>query len=157
MKRSVDRILTTHTGSLPRPPEVVDLLLAEEENRGAKAAELEAAVTAAVDDVVQKQVAAGVDIINDGEQGRPDYTTHVKDRLTGYDGPSSPPLGTNLDGFPELSQMLAQFASLLQNRPACSGPVAWKDWPAAEADILAWAGVRRKDEVWVLKENQPKA
>ena len=135
MKRSVDRILTTHTGSLPRPPEVVDLLLAEEENRGAKAAELEAAVTAAVDDVVQKQVAAGVDIINDGEQGRPDYTTHVKDRLTGYDGPSSPPLGTNLDGFPELSQMLAQFASLLQNRPACSGPVAWKDWPAAEADI----------------------
>ncbi len=136
MKRSTERILTTHTGSLPRPPEVVDLLLAEEENRGAQAAELEAAVSTAIDDVVQKQVAAGIDIVNDGEQGRPDYTSHVKDRLAGYDGPSSPPIvGTNLDGFPELSEMLAIFASPLQNRPACSGPVEWKDWPAAEGDI----------------------
>jgi 5-methyltetrahydropteroyltriglutamate--homocysteine methyltransferase len=136
MKRSTERILTTHTGSLPRPPEVVDLLLAEEENRGKQAAELEAAVAAAIDDVVQKQVAAGIDIINDGEQGRPDYTSHVKDRLTGYDGPNSLPIiGVNLDGFPELSEMLAQFASPLQNRPACSGPVGWKDWLAAEVDI----------------------
>ncbi|MFP6871296.1 MAG: cobalamin-independent methionine synthase II family protein [Nitrospinota bacterium] len=135
MKRSTERILTTHTGSLPRPPEVVDLLVAEEEDRGARAAELETAVTAAIDNVVEKQVAAGIDIVNDGEQGRPDYTSHVKDRLTGYDGPSAPPLGTGEEGFPELSEMLARFASPLQNRPACSGPVAWKDWPAAEADI----------------------
>ncbi|MDA0999092.1 MAG: cobalamin-independent methionine synthase II family protein [bacterium] len=135
MKRSTERILTTHTGSLPRPPEVVDLLLAEEENRGAQAAALETAVVAAIADVVQKQVKAGIDIINDGEQGRPDYTSHVKDRLTGYDGPSSPPLGTGEEGFPELSALLAQFASPLQNRPACSGPVGWKDWPAAETDI----------------------
>jgi 5-methyltetrahydropteroyltriglutamate--homocysteine methyltransferase len=135
MKRSAERILTTHTGSLPRPPEVVDLLVAEEKDRGARAAELETAVTAAIDDVVEKQVAAGIDIVNDGEQGRPDYTSHVKDRLTGYDGPSAPPLGTGEEGFPELSEMLARFASPLQNRPACSGPVAWKDWPAAEADI----------------------
>ena len=52
MKRSTERILTTHTGSLPRPPEVVDLLVAEEEDRGARAAELETAVTAAIDNVV---------------------------------------------------------------------------------------------------------
>ena len=135
MKRSTDRILTTHTGSLPRPPAVVDLLLAEEANRGAQAAELDRAVTAAIADVVKKQVAAGIDIVNDGEQGRPDYTSHVKDRLAGYDGPSSPPLGTGEDGFPELSEMLARFASPLQNRPACSGPVGWKDWPAAQIDI----------------------
>jgi len=136
MKRSTERILTTHTGSLPRPPEVVDLLLAEEENRGVRAAELEAAVAAAIDDVVQKQVAAGIDVVNDGEQGRPDYTSHVKDRLTGYGGPSSPPLGTGEEGFPELSEMLKRFASPLQNRPACNGPVGWKDWSAAEADIV---------------------
>ncbi len=135
MKRSTDRILTTHTGSLPRPHAVVDLLVAEEKDRGARADELDAAVEAAIEDVVQKQVAAGVDIINDGEQGRPDYTSHVKDRLTGYDGPSAPPLGTGEEGFPELSEMLARFASPLQNRPACSGPVEWKDWAAAEADI----------------------
>jgi 5-methyltetrahydropteroyltriglutamate--homocysteine methyltransferase len=135
MKRSTDRILTTHTGSLPRPPEVVELLLAEEADRGARAGELEAAVAAAIADVVQKQVAAGLDIINDGEQGRPDYTSHVKDRLTGYDGPSAPPLGTGEEGFPELAEMLARFASPLQNRPACSGPVGWQDWAAAQVDI----------------------
>ena len=116
MKRSTERILTTHTGSLPRPPEVVDLLLAEEKDRGAKAAELKVAVDAAIDDVVKKQAPAGIDVVNDGEQGRPDYTSHVKDRLTGYDGPSSPPIvGVNLDNFPELSEMLAQFEAEANN------------------------------------------
>ena len=134
MKRSTERILTTHTGSLPRPQEVVDLLLAQEEG-GADSGDLDAAVTRAIEDVVEKQAAAGVDVINDGEQARPDYTSHVKHRLTGYEGPSSPPLGTGEEGFPELSEILSQFASPLQNRPACSGPVAWKDWPAAQVDI----------------------
>jgi 5-methyltetrahydropteroyltriglutamate--homocysteine methyltransferase len=135
MKHSTERILTTHTGSLPRPADVVELLLAEEEHPGSRKAEFDDAVAAAIDDVVRKQVAAGIDIINDGEQGRPDYTSHVKNRLTGYDGPSSPPLGTGEEGFPELSALLAQFASPLQNRPMCSGAVGWRDWPAAAADI----------------------
>jgi 5-methyltetrahydropteroyltriglutamate--homocysteine methyltransferase len=135
MKRSSDRILTTHTGSLPRPPRVVELMLAEHKHPGAKAAELAEAVRRAVADVVEKQIASGLDVINDGEQGRTDYTVHVKDRLTGFDGPSSPPLGTGEPEFPELSAMLAYFASPFQHRPACSGPVAWKDFPALEADI----------------------
>src|SRR6516162_9771670 len=135
MKRSIERILTTHTGSLPRPPQVVELMLQEQNNPGAKAAELKAAVRRAVADVVGKQVACGLDVINDGEQGRTDYTTHVKDRLTGFDGPSSPPLGTGEPDFPELSAMLAYFASPFQHRPACSGPVKWKDFAALKADI----------------------
>ncbi len=135
MKRSTERILTTHTGSLPRPPEVVELLLAEQKEPGGRAAELAQAVRAAVAEAVRKQVACGLDIVNDGEQGRTDYTTHVKDRLTGFDGPSSPPLGTGEPDFPELSAMLAYFASPFQHRPACSGPVAWKDFAAVEADI----------------------
>ncbi len=135
MKRSTERILTTHTGSLPRPPKVVELLLEEQKRPGAKAAELADAVRRAVANVVQRQVACGLDVINDGEQGRTDYTVHVKDRLTGFDGPSSPPLGTGEPEFPELSAMLAYFASPFQHRPACSGPVAWKDFPALEADI----------------------
>jgi len=143
MKRSTERILTTHTGSLPRPPEVVELLLAKEA-RAVRASGFEAAVAAAIDHVVRKQVEAGVDVINDGEQGRPDYTSHVKDRLTGYEGPSSPPLGTGEEGFPELSEMLTRFASPLQNRPACSGPVEWKDWAAAEADIARAKSVLSK-------------
>src|SRR5262245_42048297 len=149
MKRSIERILTTHTGSLPRPPQVVELMLQEQNNPGAKAAELKAAVRRAVADVVAKQVACGLDVINDGEQGRTDYTTHVKDRLTGFDGPSSPPLGTGEPDFPELSAMLAYFASPFQHRPACSGPVKWKDFAALEAAIAlakaATAGAEAAD------------
>ena len=133
MKRSTQRMLTTHTGSLPRPAEVVELLLHEQEHPGAEAAKLKDAVRRAVAEVVEKQVACGLDIINDGEQGRTDYTTHVKDRLTGFDGPSSPPLGTGEPDFPELSAMLAYFASPFQHRPACSGPVGWKDFGALES------------------------
>src|SRR5919204_2236905 len=157
MKRSTQRILTTHTGSLPRPPKVVELLLAEQKNPGAKTAELAAAVREAVADVVAKQVACGLDVINDGEQGRTDYTTHVKDRLTGFDGPSSPPLGTGEPDFPELSALLAYFASPFQHRPACSGPVGWKDFPALEADIArakrAMAGSQAAE--WFMTSPSP--
>jgi 5-methyltetrahydropteroyltriglutamate--homocysteine methyltransferase len=135
MKRSTARILTTHTGSLPRPPQVVEALLAEQKHPGQHTAALEAAVASAVAEAVRKQVGCGLDVINDGEQGRTDYTTYVKDRLTGFDGPSAPPLGTGEPDFPELSAMLAYFASPFQHRPACSGPLAWKDFPALETDI----------------------
>jgi 5-methyltetrahydropteroyltriglutamate--homocysteine methyltransferase len=135
MKRSSERILTTHTGSLPRSPQIVELLLAEQKRPGSQTAALDTAVASSVADVVCKQVDCGLDVINDGEQGRVDYTSYVKDRLTGFDGPSSPPLGTGEPEFPELSALLAYFASPFQHRPACSGPVAWKDFPALEADI----------------------
>ena len=131
----MNRILTTHTGSLPRTLKVVELLLAEDKHPGARSAELRQAVREAVEHVVAKQVECGLDIINDGEQGRTDYTVHVMQRLTGYDGPSAPPMGTGDEEFPELAQLLKQFASPFQHRPACNGPVDWKDWPAAQADI----------------------
>jgi 5-methyltetrahydropteroyltriglutamate--homocysteine methyltransferase len=135
MKRSTDRILTTHTGSLPRTRKVIELLLAEQHNRGARKAELAAAVGEAIAHVVRKQIECGIDIINDGEQGRTDYTVHVLDRLAGFAGESTPPLGTGDPEFPELAQLLAQFASPFQYRPACTGAVTWKDWDAAQADI----------------------
>src|SRR6188508_1964578 len=130
-----DRILTTHTGSLPRTAKVVEQLIAEEKKPGTHRAELQAAVREAVAGVVRKQVECGLDIINDGEQGRTDYTVHVLKRLTGYEGESAPPMGTGEPEFPELAEILKHFASPFQHRPACSGPVAWKDWPAAQADI----------------------
>src|SRR3989442_14988667 len=136
MKRSRERILTTHTGSLPRPPQVVELMLHEQNNPGAKAAELKAGVRRAVADVVARQVACGLDVINDGEQGRTDYTTHVKDRLTGFDGPTAPPLATGEPEFPELSAMLASIASPFHPRPAAPAPLAWEDLPAVHADLV---------------------
>jgi 5-methyltetrahydropteroyltriglutamate--homocysteine methyltransferase len=135
MQRSTTRILTTHTGSLPRPAGLVQLLLEDQDKPGSNRAALEAAVRSAVAGVVQKQIECGLDVINDGEQGRTDYTVHVKDRLAGFDGPSAPPRGTGDEEFPELAALLKQFASPFQHRPACSGTIAWKDWPAVEADI----------------------
>jgi 5-methyltetrahydropteroyltriglutamate--homocysteine methyltransferase len=133
MRRSTNRILTTHTGSLPRPAKVVEQLLAAKQGKLSGA--LDEAVREAIADVIAKQKAAGIDIINDGEQGRTDYTVHVINRLTGFEGKSTPPLGTGEPEFPELAQLLSQFASPFQHRPACSGPVTWKDFAAAEADI----------------------
>ncbi len=147
MQRSTQRILTTHTGSLPRPRKVVELLLKDKKAGGADHAALDAAVRDAIAEVVGKQKSAGLDVINDGEQGRTDYTVHVIDRLAGFEGQSTPPLGTGEPEFPELAAILSQFASPFQHRPACSGPVAWKDFAAAEADIarskaaMASAGV----------------
>jgi 5-methyltetrahydropteroyltriglutamate--homocysteine methyltransferase len=135
MERSTNRILTTHTGSLPRPPALVQLLLEDQEKPGANRAELEATVRDAVASVVARQIECGLDIINDGEQGRTDYTVYVKDRLSGFEGPSSEPRGTGDEEFPELALLLKQFASPFQHRPACSGPIGWKDWPAVEADL----------------------
>ena len=89
----------------------------------------------AVAGVVRKQVECGLDIINDGEQGRTDYTVHVLKRLTGYEGESAPPMGTGEPEFPELAEILKHFASPFQHRPACNAPVDWKDWAAAQADI----------------------
>jgi 5-methyltetrahydropteroyltriglutamate--homocysteine methyltransferase len=135
MKRSSTRILTTHTGSLPRTAKVVELLLAEQKERGKHKTELAAAVREAVAYVAQKQIECGIDVINDGEQGRTDYTDHVLDRLTGYEGESAPPMGTGEPEFPELAEILKHIASPFQHRPSCSGDVTWKDWPAALADI----------------------
>ena len=143
MKRSTDRILTTHTGSLPRTARVVELLLAEQDHPGTRKGELNGAVRAAIADVVAKQVECGIDVINDGEQGRTDYTVHVLDRLAGFEGESTPPLGTGEPEFPELAQLLTHFASPFQHRPACTGAVAWKDWDAAQADIALSGGVMK--------------
>lgn len=149
MKRSTSRLLTTHTGSLPRPRQVVDLLLAEQKSPGARKAEFTAAVREAMTMVAAKQAECGIDVINDGEQGRADYTVHVLDRLAGFEGESSPPMGTGEPEFPELAAMLTFFASPFQHRPKCSGPVGWKDWASAESDIAlskqALAGVKAED------------
>jgi hypothetical protein len=135
MKQSTTRILTTHTGSLPRPQDLLNLLIEEQARPGTDRTALDAAIQRAVAEVVHKQAEHGLDVINDGEQGRVDYTVYIKDRLTGFDGESAPPLGTGDEEFPELAAMLRQFASPFQRRPACTGLVTWKDWPAVEADI----------------------
>src|SRR5947209_1295486 len=88
MQRSTERILTTHTGSLPRPESLVQLVYAREEGQRVDAAELANQVSAAVAQVVRRQAEAGVDVVSDGEMSKPGYATYVKDRLTGFEGES---------------------------------------------------------------------
>ena len=151
MKRSTDRILTTHTGSLPRPKDLLRLLQEREEGRLGDEAALAGRTRAAVLDVVQKQRATGLSVLNDGEQGRADYTIYVKDRLTGFAGESSSWPNPDVDEFPEWTEMARQFAPPFQKRPACTGPIEWKDWPAVERDIrnLSDATAGRSEEVFM--------
>jgi 5-methyltetrahydropteroyltriglutamate--homocysteine methyltransferase len=151
MRRSVERILTTHTGSLPRTEGLLDLLRDREEGRLSAAAALHDRTRAAVFDVVRKQGETGLAVVNDGEQGRADYTIYVKDRLTGFGGESSPWPNPDAAEFPEWTEMARQFAPPFQKRPACTGPVEWKDWPAVERDIqnLRDAAAGRAEEVFM--------
>jgi 5-methyltetrahydropteroyltriglutamate--homocysteine methyltransferase len=135
MKRSRERILTTHTGSLPRPHDLLGLLRDREDGRREAEPALHERTRTAVFNVVRKQTETGLSIINDGEQGRSDYTVYVKDRLTGFSGESLPWPNPDAEEFPEWTEMARQFAPPFQKRPACTGPVAWKDWPAVERDI----------------------
>ena len=83
MQRSRDRFLTTHTGSLPRPDDLIRMMYAKEEGVPVDRDALAARVKAAVAEVVRKQADAGIDLINDGEMSKPSYATYIKDRLEG--------------------------------------------------------------------------
>jgi 5-methyltetrahydropteroyltriglutamate--homocysteine methyltransferase len=151
VRRSTERILTTHTGSLPRPADLLGLLRDREEGRLSAAAALHDRTRAAVLDIVRRQGETGLSVVNDGEQGRADYTIYVKDRLTGFGGESSPWPNPDAAEFPEWTEMARQFAPPFQKRPACTGPVEWKDWPAVERDIqnLRDAAAGRAEEVFM--------
>ena len=139
MKLSTERILTTHTGSLPRPQQMLDLLLKQQQGELDDQSELNLSIRNAVADAVQRQVDCGLDVINDGEMGRVDYTVFVKDLLSGFEGESMPPIGSAGDEeFPELGELLRPFASPFQVRPACIGPVAWKGGPRSSAIWKIW-------------------
>lgn len=136
MKRSEARILTTHTGSLPRSPAQQEALLAREERRAFDPSALDASNRAAVSEVVKMQIDTGIDIINDGEQGRSQYATYVKERLTGYEGEPKVQAWDRLDDrdFPEYAKV-RPMGSQLMPQPVCSGPIAWKDFDAVHKDI----------------------
>src|SRR5437879_7640641 len=96
MQRSTDRILTTHTGSLPRPQSLVELMFARESGGPVDASALEAEVRSAVNAIVAKQRDAGVDVLNDGEMSKIGYSTYVKERLTGLGGSQTMDQGGNI-------------------------------------------------------------
>jgi len=152
MKRSTSHILTTHTGSLPRSPALQELLRLREEGRPLDRAAFAAGVRTAVADVVQQQIAIGLDVLNDGEQERSQYASYVKERLSGFEGErlirARPRLGDA--DFPDYVATHQSSTSLPQ--PACTGPIAWKDLEAVQRDIdtlKAAVGTPQVEEVFM--------
>jgi len=82
---STDRILTTHAGSLPRPPDLRDLVFAKSRGQAYDPATLERRLTAAVAEIVQQQIESGLDSVNDGELSKSNFTDYVQARLAGYE------------------------------------------------------------------------
>ncbi|HKW96073.1 MAG TPA: cobalamin-independent methionine synthase II family protein [Methylomirabilota bacterium] len=133
MKRSTDRILTTHTGSLPRPADLTTMLEALDTGAAIEPAAFEARVRRAVADVVRAQVEAGVDVVNDGEQGKVGYSTYVRHRLTGFDGQAAVAVRPDWADFPEAAARSERRSTIM--RPACNGPIDWKDRNAVQKDV----------------------
>jgi 5-methyltetrahydropteroyltriglutamate--homocysteine methyltransferase len=137
VKLSTERILTTHTGSLPRPPDLTRAL--ERRDRGGAGGPpegLAARVREAVAEVVRRQAEVGVAVVNDGEASKIGYSTYVKERLTGFGGqspPASPP--PEAEEFPEYTASTMEGQDDGPARPACDGPVSYRDREAVRADI----------------------
>ncbi len=135
MKRSSERFLTTHTGSLPRPDDLVRMMFAKEEGVPVDAAALGERIAAAVAEVVGKQVVAGIDIVNDGELSKPSYATYIKDRLAGFGGESHPLTYQDLVNFPEMARrVFGDPGRARRKTPGCNGPIAVHDAQAAKTD-----------------------
>ncbi len=132
----MSKIATTHVGSLPRSQEVVDFIFARERGETYDREAFDACMTAAVDETVRKQVAAGVDIVSDGETSKISYATYVKDRYTGFGGDSPRNAPADLKLFPGFLKRLADEGGTPQYaRPMCVGEVRSKGQGELEKDI----------------------
>jgi 5-methyltetrahydropteroyltriglutamate--homocysteine methyltransferase len=148
MTLSTDRILTTHTGSLPRPKPLAEVLLKRERGEKIDAAEFEAQTTNAVNDVVDKQVTAGIDIVNDGELSKPSYAMYIKHRVSGIEAdPRAAEKGkavmTYLDML-EHPDFLARFKAWdTIPFPGCVGPLRYSDRTGLDRDLAHLAAATK--------------
>src|SRR5713101_4119793 len=136
MKRSTERFLTTHTGSLPRPEDLVRMMYAKEEGVPVDPAALGARIRSAVEEVVHKQAGVGVDVVNDGEMSKPSYATYVKDRLDGFGGTGNTFVYQDLVEFPNLAKrVFGDPGRSRRKTPACNAPIGVRDPRAAREDV----------------------
>jgi 5-methyltetrahydropteroyltriglutamate--homocysteine methyltransferase len=136
MQRSTERFLTTHTGSLPRPDDLIRTMHAKEAGVPVEPAALAERVRAAVAEVVKKQAAAGIDLINDGEMSKPSYATYIKDRLDGFGGTGNTFVYQDLAEFPRLEKrVFGDPGRSRRKTPACNAPIGLRDPQAAATDV----------------------
>jgi 5-methyltetrahydropteroyltriglutamate--homocysteine methyltransferase len=143
MQRSTDRIITSHVGSLVRPPDMLDMLRARSHGQPYDKGAWDARLREAVTEIVKQQADAGIDVINDGELSKPMFADYIADRLNGYEGENpNPNMFVNHsqrpDPFPGFTAWRASQPILttggIMRRPMCVGPLSWKD-RAYETDI----------------------
>ena len=147
MKRSLQRFLTTHTGSLPRPEDLIRMMFAKEEGVPVDGPALAARIRSAVAEVVGQQAQAGIDVISDGEMSKPSYATYIKDRLHGFGGTSQSLQYQDLVDFPQLARrVFGDPGRSRRKTPACDGPIRVRVAQAAPTDTenlkTALAGVK---------------
>ncbi|MGJ8625907.1 MAG: cobalamin-independent methionine synthase II family protein [Sulfitobacter sp.] len=130
------KVQTTHVGSLPRSQDVVDFIFAREREDAYDSTAFDACMTRAVSETVRNQVAAGVDIVSDGETSKISYATYVKDRYTGFGGDSPRNAPADLKLFPKFLERLAKDGGTPKYaRPMCVGAVTSKGQGELEKDI----------------------
>ena len=136
-----ERILTTHVGSLPRPQDVVDLVLAEDAGEPVDRATFERVVGAAVADRVRRQAEVGVDLVSDGEMSKIGYATYIRHRLSGFEVGEVPrATPADLDAYPVFRDRLASSgATARYTRPICRGPIAYEHREPVERDLARFA------------------
>lgn len=136
MKRSTERILTTHTGSLPRPNGLRRMIIAKEQGELVDTNEFTNIVYDAVAETVRRQVAIGIDIISDGEMSKIGFANYIKDRLAGFSGQSKPLVAQDILDHPDVHVFRREEEGGGRNFiPACTGPIALNDQNAVHRDI----------------------
>lgn len=137
MHRSENRILTTHVGSLPRNRELSDLLIAQEDGKTVDERRLDELAAAGVARCVEKQIGAGLDVINDGEQPRVGFQTYVAQRLSGFDAVSDRLPFTDFASYPDFGQIWANRGMVMSkvfDAPAASAEVKYIDLAPARRE-----------------------
>jgi len=135
MKRSTDRILTTHTGSLPRPDDLLGMLEGRDQRDARADPGFQSRIGSAVKEIVQKQVDAGVTVVNDGEMSKVGYSTYLTDRVTGFSEQTRDfPPQVEVARFPEYYQ-LRPTGSVNLKRAVCVGPIEWTGDAQVQQDI----------------------
>ena len=136
MKTSNDHILTTHTGSLPRPEQLVDLVYSKQEGKKVDNDAFESVVGKTVDEIVRRQAGLGVDVVSDGEVSKAGFVNYISNRLAGFGGVGAPWSLGDMDDLPEL--VIAQYGGAAGQHilmPECIGPISYVGQDEVQQDI----------------------
>tara|TARA_Y100000588_G_scaffold35407_2_gene34136 strand:- start:295 stop:1476 length:1182 start_codon:yes stop_codon:yes gene_type:complete len=132
-----NRILTTHVGSLPRPLELIEMMFAKEEGERVDLSALASRVAETVQEVVNKQLNAGIDIVNDGEASKPSYATYIKDRLSGFGGEGNSFVYQDIADFPDMAEKVFNDPGRSRRKtPGCNSKISVIDASAAALDVV---------------------